>query len=105
MPRDAAWPPRREKSMAERSRALTIVSWILQVLTAAVFLVAGGSKLAGAAAMVQMYDTIGWGQWFRYLTGVIEVGSAVALLVPRAAAFGAVLLACTMVGAIVAHYT
>ena len=55
--------------------------------------------------MVQMYETIGFGQWFRYLTGVIEVGSALLLFVPSLAGFAAVLLACTMVGAIVAHFT
>ena len=53
--------------------------------------------------MVQMFETIGIGQWFRYATGGIEVGSAVLLLVPGAAAFGAILLACTMVGAILTH--
>jgi putative oxidoreductase len=83
----------------------TVVLWILQILLAVVFLGAGGSKLAGAATMVQMYDVIGFGQWFRYVTGFIEVGSAILLLVPSLAALGAMLLACTMVGAIIAHYT
>jgi putative oxidoreductase len=91
--------------IAVRSRAGTVVRWILQILLAVVFLGAGGAKLAGAAPMVQMYDLIGFGQWFRYATGFIEVGSAILLLVPSLAALGAVLLACTMVGAIIAHYT
>jgi uncharacterized membrane protein YphA (DoxX/SURF4 family) len=84
-------------------RSLNIVSWILQVLAAAAFLGAGIPKLAGAAPMAQMFDTIGAGQWFRYVTGGIEVGSAVLLLVPGAAVYGALLLACTMVGAILTH--
>ena len=67
------------------------------------FLLAGGSKLLGAAAMVGLFDAIGIGQWFRYLTGSIEVGSAVALLVPSLAAFGAVALVPTMIGAIAMH--
>ena len=91
--------------MAGRSRVVTVVLWILQVLLAVAFVGAGGAKLAGAPAMVDMYNTIGFGQWFRYVTGIIEVGSAVVLLVPRVAVFGALLLACTMIGAIVAHYT
>jgi putative oxidoreductase len=81
------------------------VRWILQIVVAVMFLGAGGAKLAGAAPMVQMYDIIGIGQWFRYVTGIIEVGSALMLLVPSLAGFGAVLLACTMVGAIIAHFT
>jgi hypothetical protein len=50
-------------------RAPTIVLWILQSLLAAVFFMAGGSKLAGVMQAVDMYNQIGWGQWFRYATG------------------------------------
>jgi uncharacterized membrane protein len=32
--------------------------------------------------MVGLFDAIGIGQWFRYLTGGLEVLGAVALLVP-----------------------
>ena len=51
--------------------------------------------------MVSLFDAIGLGQWFRYVTGVIEVTSGIALLVPSAAIFGALLLIPTMLGAIV----
>lgn len=81
------------------------IRWILQILVAFAFLGAGSAKLAGSAPMVNMFDIIGAGQWFRYVTGVIEIGSAVMLLVPSLAGFGAVLLACTMIGAIIAHLT
>ena len=54
--------------------------------------------------MVDMFDKIGVGQWFRYVTGGIEVGSAFLLLLPGRAVFGAILLACTMVGAILTHF-
>src|SRR5215471_153188 len=84
-------------------RSLSIAAWVLQVLAAAAFLGAGIPKLAGAAPMVQMFDTIGLGQWFRYVTGGIEVSSALLLLLPGAAVFGALLLACTMIGAILTH--
>ena len=53
--------------------------------------------------MVTMFDTIGLGQWFRYVTGVIEFTSGIALLVPSAAIFGALLLIPTMLGAIVTN--
>jgi uncharacterized membrane protein YphA (DoxX/SURF4 family) len=65
------------------------------------FLMAGASKLVGAAPMVALFDAIGIGQWFRYVTGVIEVASAIALLVPRSAVFGALILIPTMIGAVV----
>ena len=70
---------------------------------AALFLSAGIPKLIGAATMVQMFNAIGFGQWFRYLTGGIEVVSAVLLLVPRLAFFGALVLIPTMIGAIITH--
>ena len=83
------------------------VTWIalrsVEVLLAAMFLFSGGSKLAGAAAMVALFDAIGVGQWFRYVTGGIEVASAVALLVPALAPFGALALAATMIGAVTTH--
>jgi uncharacterized membrane protein YphA (DoxX/SURF4 family) len=86
-----------------RSRLALIALWGVQVVLAGMFLLAGGSKLAGAAAMVALFDAVGVGQWFRYLTGGIEVVSAVALLVPSLAAFGAVALVATMVGAVATH--
>ena len=56
-----------------------------------------------AREAVALFDAIGIGQWFRYVTGHIEVGSAIALLVPSVAVFGALALVATMVGAIVTH--
>jgi len=83
-----------------RGRAALIALWTVQVALAGMFLLAGGSKLVGAPAMVALFDTVGIGQWFRYVTGVIEVASALALLVPAFAVFGAVALVPTMVGAV-----
>jgi putative oxidoreductase len=87
------------------SKAGNAVAWILQIAAAAMFLMAGGSKLAGAQPMVEMFNAIGVGQWFRYVTGTIEVVSALLLLMPSMAAIGAALLVCVMVGAIIAHLT
>jgi putative oxidoreductase len=81
----------------------TYVLWFAQIATAGMVLVVGGSKLAGVPAMVQLFDAIGIGQWFRYLTGTIEVVSAILLLVPSLAVFGALALTATMVGAVFTH--
>ncbi len=75
----------------------------LKILAALAFFAAGLSKLAGAEMMVATFDAVGVGQWFRYLTGVIEIGGAIALFVPRFRVYGAAALAITMVGAIAAH--
>jgi uncharacterized membrane protein YphA (DoxX/SURF4 family) len=86
-----------------RGRSGVIALWVVQIALAGMFLVAGGSKLFGAPSMVALFDTIGIGQWFRYVTGLIEVGSALALLVPSIAVFGAVALVPTMIGAVAAE--
>jgi putative oxidoreductase len=86
-----------------KRRATRVMIWTLQLVSAALFLFAGTLKLSGAPMMVQTFGTIGLGQWFRYFTGALEVISAVLLLVPSLARFGALALAVTMVGAILAH--
>jgi putative oxidoreductase len=96
-------PSLTQASPVRSGRAGLIALWIVQIALAGMFLLAGGSKLLGAPAMVGLFDAIGIGQWFRYLTGLIEVGSALALLVPSFAVFGALALVATMVGAIVTH--
>jgi len=77
--------------------------WVLQVLGGAMFLMAGSSKLAGNEAMVQMFNAIGVGQWFRYVTGGIEVGAGLLLFVPALAGVAALLLSATMIGAVLTH--
>src|ERR1700745_3987562 len=85
----------------QRGRAALIALWVTQVALALMFLMAGGSKLAGVPAMVTLFGQIGLGQWFRYVTGAIELTAGIALLIPSAAIFGAMLLIPTMIGAIV----
>ena len=53
--------------------------------------------------MATLFGALGLGQWFRYVTGVIEITSGILLLVPSAAVFGALLLIPTMLGAIVTN--
>ena len=77
--------------------------WALQILVAVAFLGAGGSKLAGTEAMVSMFEAIGFGQWLRYTTGVVEVVAAVLLLIPGSAALAGLLVVCTMTGAVATH--
>jgi len=86
-----------------RGRAALVALWLTQIALAAMFVFAGGLKLSGAPEMFALFDAIGIGQWFRYVTGSIEVLSAVALLVPAWSAFGALLLIPTMAGAVFTH--
>lgn len=79
------------------------VAWALQILGALVFFAAGGAKFAGVERMVDTFEQIGLGQWFRYVTAACEVSGAALLLTPKTALWGAMLLICVMTGAIVTH--
>ena len=96
-------PAQHVSNAGRPGKGLTIALWLVQAGLALMFLMAGGSKLAGAPAMVGLFDTIGIGQWFRYLTGSLEVSGAVLLLVPAASGLGAALLVPVMLGAITTH--
>jgi putative oxidoreductase len=85
------------------SKARNTSFWILQILVAAAFLASGVSKLTGQPAMIVVFDQIGIGQWFRIVTGGIEVVAAVLLLIPKLVPVGALVLAATMAGAVLAH--
>ena len=84
-------------------KTLNIILWCVQALLALAFLGAGSQKLIGAPAMVELFKTVGLGQWFRYVTGALEVTGAVSILVPKIRSIGAAILATVMVGAIIAH--
>jgi putative oxidoreductase len=79
------------------------IVWGVRILLALAFGAAGIAKLAGVPQMVQVFDAIGLGQWFRYLTGAVEVVGAVLLLVPATGFFGGLLLGATMVSAAATH--
>jgi putative oxidoreductase len=77
--------------------------WILQIAAAGMFLMAGFSKFSGNPQMIELFDAIGLGQWFRYVTGSLEVLGAVLLLIPRLSGLGALLLVGVMLGAVATH--
>ena len=85
--------------------AQNIVVWILSLLVAFIFLRVGISKLISAPNMVEEFNRVGLGQWFRYFAGSLEVTGAIGLLVPKASRWGALLLMIVMVGAIITHLT
>jgi hypothetical protein len=83
----------------------------IKILISLAFVAAGAAKLIGAEMMVQTFEFLGTQlgfengglQWFRYVTGLIEVGSVALLWLNGRQAIGAGLLVCTMIGATLAH--
>ena len=84
-------------------KIINVGLWILQIGAAGMFLMVGFLKLSGDAQMVGLFDAIGLGQWFRYVTGSLEVLGAILLLVPRLSGLGALLLVGVMLGAVPTH--
>lgn len=82
-------------------KAITL--WVLRILVAALFLSAAYAKLSGQPMMVEEFGKVGLGQWFRYVTGALEVIGGIALLVPRVSVLGALVLLCVDAGAFVAQ--
>lgn len=78
---------------------------VVRALLVLAFGLAGLAKVFGVSQMVEIFDAIGIGQWFRYLTGLIEVFGAFLLWIPITgiAFLGAVLLTVTMICAVLVH--
>jgi uncharacterized membrane protein YphA (DoxX/SURF4 family) len=88
-----------------RSTGRLMIVWLARIVVALLFLYVGLDKFAGGRVWVRIFDTIGVGQWFRYLTGLLQVSGAILVLVPRAFRLGITLLASTMLGACIAWLT
>jgi putative oxidoreductase len=77
---------------------VNIALWLVQVLLAAYFVYSG--YLLFGDDFVKKFDEIGFGQWLRYLTGVLEIAGAIGLLIPRLCGLAALGLVGVMVGAV-----
>jgi uncharacterized membrane protein YphA (DoxX/SURF4 family) len=84
--------------------ALLGVQGLLGIAEAA----AGGTKLAGADSQVEVFEHLGYPQWFRLITGGLEVTAGLALLAgfvvsPLLALGGSVLAIVVLLGALGSH--
>lgn len=75
----------------------------LRAFLAVMFIAAGATKIYGTQSMVEVFEAVGIGQWFRLVTGALEVVGAALFLVPATVLHGAALLACICVGAAASH--
>ena len=87
----------------EGSKGLNIALWVVQVGVAAMVLMAGANKVSGNEQMVGMFQAIGFGQWFRYLTGSLEIIGGILLLVPSLAGVGGLITTGVFIGAVGTH--
>ncbi|MDH7794078.1 MULTISPECIES: DoxX family protein [unclassified Beijerinckia] len=90
LPVAAPAPAGRWKTISLRFLELALALWLVSD---------GLAKLYGAGQSVQIFDIIGAGQWFRVVTGLLELTAAGLLVTRGMAAFGAILAAAIMIGA------
>ncbi|MFD7846820.1 DoxX family protein [Nocardia sp. NPDC059764] len=85
-------------TVAAPSKLRNRVLWTLQIVLGLFFIIASGlPKFVGQADAVRIYNEIGWGDWFRYLTGLVEVSGGLGLMIPRLSGPAAAGLSITMV--------
>lgn len=82
-----------------------IIYWALRLIAAGIMLQTLYFKFTAAPESVYIFSTIGMEPWGRIGVGVQELIAAVLLLIPRTTAFGALLGAALMAGALFFHAT
>ena len=82
------------------SRTALVLVWIVTILLAFIFLNAGRGKFADGFWTL-LFQRWGLPHWFQLTIGVEEVIAAALLVWPKTARLGAVLVAATMVGAMI----
>ncbi len=88
-----------ESPQARRRRRQLIALECIELALAGVFVLVGGAKLIGRHDMVELFRSIGFGQWLRYVTGVFEVVGAAFMVIPFASGASAVTLGIVMISA------
>lgn len=78
----------------------TISIYAAQILLGLIAITAGYSKLLGTGFMAHQFQVLGLGETFLTVAGLAEIAAGLCLMLPRGGIFGAVLLACVMVGAL-----
>ncbi|MGV9615226.1 DoxX family protein [Nocardia xishanensis] len=74
------------------------ILWTVQILLGLFFVIASGiPKFVGQEDAVRIFDAIGFGDWFMYFTGLVEVAGGIGLLIRRLAGAAAAGLSITMV--------
>ncbi|MVU83062.1 DoxX family membrane protein [Nocardia sp. ET3-3] len=83
---------------ATPGKARNRVLWTLQIVLGLFFVFASGlPKFMGQADAVRIFHQIGWGEWFMYFTGLVEVSGGIGLMVRRLTGPAAAGLSITMV--------
>jgi putative oxidoreductase len=105
--RTILWHPNLEDPMARtwnvKTVATTVLVWAITGFLVFVFTSQGTAKFSSTSGWVSAFATWGYPPWFRMSIGALEVLAALLLLVPRTAAYGALLIMVIMLGGMGTH--
>ena len=85
------------------TKAQSIISWVLQLIAAAILFQTLFFKFTGAEESRYIFSKLGMEPWGRIGSGVVELIAVVLLLIPKTASIGALLSLGVIGGAIVSH--
>ena len=85
--------------------AKRIAIWIVVVLLAVEFGLAGVSKFSPSSGWARMFAAWGYPAWFRVAIGALEITAALALFIERSRLWACAALLIVMAGAAVTHLT
>ena len=93
--------------IGSRRELRDVPGWLLRILVAVLFVLFSLGKFNSDphGEWFRIFARIGFGQWFRIATGVIELTGGVLFLLPGTARIAAIPLAATMAGAAIAQLT
>jgi putative oxidoreductase len=80
-----------------------IGDWAGRGAIALIFALMGWEKFNVNSMWPSFFQQLGWGEWFRYFTGVVEILGGILVLIPWTANAGLALLAATMGSAALIH--
>jgi putative oxidoreductase len=92
-----------DRDQPEPSPRFDVTGWVLRLSAGAIFLAVGIAKFGTESTWAKLFAEIGLGSWFRYLTGMLQVVGGLLLIAPPTTRAGAVLVGCTMAGAVLVH--
>ena len=87
------------------SKSLTVITWVLRILSAFIMLQTLYFKFTAHPQSVHLFTLLGMEPWGRIGIGVLELIASILILYPRTTGFGAVLGLGLMAGAIFFHLT
>ncbi len=84
---------------------LTVITWALRFVAAAILLQTLFFKFTAAPESVYIFTKVGAEPWGRIGSGVVELIAAILILIPRTTWLGGLIAMGVMVGAILSHLT